>query len=191
MKAVEWITELNRRVDLIREEVEKNIRGAQQERKERHDKSAVVRKFVVGEKVLTRLPGLRSKLEGSWEGPFVVLDVPSEVHVVLGIPVKECAKGKGKRVHINSFHQVSAARVAVWAAEDKQLEECTRLEGGELPKEGQKQLDCVLERWKEPVLCDQPGTTDLVIHEIETGDAPPVKSVPYQIPDKWKEPVRQ
>ena len=33
VKAVEWITELNRRVGLIREEVEKNIRGAQQERK--------------------------------------------------------------------------------------------------------------------------------------------------------------
>ena len=30
-----------------------------------------------------------------------MLDVPSEVHVVLGIPGKECAKGKGKRVHIN------------------------------------------------------------------------------------------
>ena len=119
---------------------------------------------MVGEKVLTRLPGLRSKLEGSWEGPFVVLDVPSEVHVVLGISGKECAKGKGKRVHINSckpFHQVSAATVAVWVAEDKQLEECTRLEGGELPEEGRKQLDRVLERWKEPVLCDQPGTTDL------------------------------
>ena len=40
---------------------------------------AVVRSFSVGDKVLTRVPGLRSKLEGSWEGPFVVLDAPSDV----------------------------------------------------------------------------------------------------------------
>ena len=192
IKAVEWLTELNKRVKLIREEVEKNIKSAQQDRKERHDKTAVVRKFVVGEKVLTRLPGLRSKLEGSWEGPFVVLDVPSEVHVVLGVPGKDIAKGK--RVHINSckpFYQSSAARVAVWAAEDRQLEESSRLQGEEIPEEGRQQLDRVLERWKEPVLSDQPGTTDLVTHDIDTGDAPPVKSVPYQIPDRWKEPVRQ
>ena len=78
VKAVEWLEELSRRVSKIREEVETNVGNAQSERKERHDKQAVVRRFEVGNKVLTRVLGLKSKLEGSWEGPFVVLDVPSE-----------------------------------------------------------------------------------------------------------------
>ena len=76
VKAVEWLVELGRRVSKIREEVEANIGKAQCERKDRHDKKAVVRTFERGDKVLTRIPGLKSKLEGSWDGPFVVLDVP-------------------------------------------------------------------------------------------------------------------
>ena len=55
-----------------------NIGKAQCERKEKHDVRAVVRSFSDGDKVLTRVPGLRSKLEGSWEGPFIVLDAPSD-----------------------------------------------------------------------------------------------------------------
>ena len=102
VKAVEWLAELGRRVNKIREVAEENIGKAQSERKERHDKKAVVRKFEVGNKVLTRVPGLCNKLEGSWDGPFVVLDVPSEFHVVLGTPGKACRRAQGKRVHINS-----------------------------------------------------------------------------------------
>ena len=80
----------------------KNVGKAQCERKERHDRQAVTRSFSVGEKVLTRVSGLRSKLEGSWEDPFTVIDVPSEFHVVLGTPGKACGKAQGKRVHINA-----------------------------------------------------------------------------------------
>ena len=52
--------------------------------------------------MLTRVPGLRSELEGSWDGPFTVIDVPSEFHVVLGTPEKACGKAQGKCVHINA-----------------------------------------------------------------------------------------
>ena len=121
VKAVEWLVELGRRVSKISEEVEANIGKAQCERKDRHDKKAVVQTFERGDKVLTRIPGLKSKLEGSWEGPFVVLDVPSEFHVVLGTPGKACGKAQGKRVHINAckpYLEMSVHRVAVWASED-------------------------------------------------------------------------
>ena len=132
MKAVEWLEELSRRVSKIREEVETNVGDAQSERKERHDKQAVVRRLEVGIKVLTRVPGLKSKLEGSWEGPFVVLDVPSEFYVVLGTPGKAVGKTQGKRVHINvckPFVEMSVHRVAVWATEDGLLEQQPRLQG--------------------------------------------------------------
>ena len=121
VKAIEWLDELNKRVSTIREEVVKNVGKAQCERKERHDRQAVTRSFSVREKVLTRVPGLRSKLEGSWEGPFTVIDVPSEFHVVLGTPGKTCGKA---HVHINAckpFLEMSVHRVAVWATEDELL----------------------------------------------------------------------
>ena len=47
VKAVEWLAELNKRINRIRDEMIKNIKRAQNERKERHDKQAVVRTFMV------------------------------------------------------------------------------------------------------------------------------------------------
>ena len=101
VKVVEWLEELQRRVSKIREEVERNIGKPQCERKEKHDVRAVVRSFSVGDKVLTRVPGLRSKLEGSWEGPFIVLDARSDMHVVLGMPGKACGRAQGKRMRVS------------------------------------------------------------------------------------------
>ena len=68
--------------------------------------------------ILVRIPGLQSKLEGCWEGPFEVLVVDSEFHVVIGNVDKTRRKKQGKRVHVNtckSFSQVQINRVAVWA----------------------------------------------------------------------------
>ena len=178
MKAVEWLEELNRRVNKIREEVGRYVGKAQSERKERHDKKAVVRKFEVGNKVLTRVPGLRSKLEGSWEGPFVMLDIPSEFHVVLGTPGKPCGRAQGKRVHINAckpFEELSLNRVAVWAVEDELLEAPPRLQGEALSREKMKGLEDVLVKW-DKVLSDVPGMTNLLVHDINTGEAPPVRA---------------
>ena len=84
VKAVERLAELNRRMARIREDVVKNITKAQCDRKERHDRQAVGRSFKKGDRVLTRVPGLCSKLEGSWVGPFTVLDAPSEYWVPRG-----------------------------------------------------------------------------------------------------------
>ena len=193
VKAVEWLEELGKRVKVIKEEVEANVKRAQKERKERHDKKAVTRKFEIGNQVLTRVPGLRSKLEGSWEGPFVVLDVPSEFHVVLGTPGKATGKAQGKRVHINSckpFVQASLHRVAVWATEDELLEQQPRLLGEVLSQVQRKELEEVLAKW-ECVLSDAPGMMELLVHHINTGDAPPVRAAPYQVPLKWQEAVEK
>ena len=77
VRAVEWLEELTRRVTTIREMAGRNLAKAQADRKERHDLKAVDRSFQPGDRVLTRIPGLRSKLDGSWEGPFTALEVPS------------------------------------------------------------------------------------------------------------------
>ena len=151
VKAIEWLDKLNKRVSTIREEVVKNVGKAQCERKERHDRQAVTRSFSVGEKVLTRVPGLRSKLEGSREGLFTVIDVPSEFHVVLGTPGKACGKAQGKCVHINackSFLEMSVHRVAVWATEDEILDQQVKLPRGKLSKHQQGELDELLHKWK-------------------------------------------
>ena len=49
--------------------------------------------------------------------------------------------------------------------------------------------ECV--RWSESVLKAEPGLTEVISHCINTGDAPHVRSMAYQIPSKWKEKVRK
>ena len=192
VKAVEWLAELNRRVARIRKEVVKNVTKAQCDKKERHDRQAVGRSFKKGDRLLTRVPGQRSKLEGSWEGPFTVLDAPSEYHVVLGTSWKVCGTAQGKRVHINAckpFLETCVHMEAVWALADELLEHQTRLSGAERTEARKLELEAVLEKWGT-VLSDKPGSTDVLEHDIDTGDAPPVRSAQYQLPAKWKDAVR-
>ena len=103
-------------------------------------------------------------------------------------------KGSKKRVHINTckeFHQATINRVAVWAREDAEVDGLrNKLEGGEINKKHKDELKKCLSRWSE-VLTDKPGKTDILRHDIVTGDAPPVRSVPYQVPMKWKHKFRE
>ena len=57
---------------------------------------SVSRSFMLGDMVLVRIPGLQNKLEGCWEGPFEVLVVPSEFHVVIGDVDKTRRKKTGE-----------------------------------------------------------------------------------------------
>ena len=102
-----------------------------------------------------------------------------------------CGRAQGKRVHINAckpFLETCVHRVAVWALEDELLEHQARLSGAELTEARKLELEVVLEKWGT-VLTDKPGSTDILEHDIDTGDAPPVRSAQYHLPAKWKEAV--
>ena len=80
--------------------------------------------------------------------------------------------------------------MAVWATEDELLEQQVKLQGGKLSKHQQGELDELLQKWKS-VLKETPGETSILEHSIDSGDAPPVRAAPYQIPDKWRDAVRE
>ena len=67
--------------------------------------------YSVGDKVLLRSPGLHSKLEEAWEGPYVVLEVVSAVNVRIGLPGK---KNRQKVVHVNLLSSYIESDVRVW-----------------------------------------------------------------------------
>ena len=127
-----------------------NVRTAQSKKKDIYDKGAVLRTFKKGEMILTRLPGLQNKLEGGYEVPYEILEVPNDVHVIIGIPGK-AGGNKIKRVHIISckpYNQVHVCRVAVWAKEDEIVESVDKkLDGDVLSDYRQKELDAVLQKW--------------------------------------------
>ena len=152
-----------------------------------------MRAFKKEEMVLTRLPGLQNKLEGGYEGPYEIFEVPNDVHVIIGIPGK-AGGNKIKRVHINSckpYNQVQVCRVTVWAREDEIVDSVDKkLEGDVLTDYRQKELDAVLQKWGD-VLSDILGKTDILKHDIRTGDYLPVRSIPYYIPNKWRSQIKE
>ena len=78
----------------------------------------------------------------------------------------------------------------VAATDDPDLEQPkTRILGRGPTEEQQAQLEERLQK-RSRVLCDSTGKTDVLCHDINTGDSPPICSTPYQIADKWREQVR-
>ena len=98
-----WIEKLNERLNTIRTYVRENGLSARAERQIAHDKGPRVREFPVGTMVLLRTPGLSSKLEENWEGPYEVESWPNCVNVRLKIPGRA---GKCKVLHINNIKEL-------------------------------------------------------------------------------------
>lgn len=194
LKVELWIDQLHERLQIIREEVTKNATIFKEKTRRANQPRTNMRKYEEGELVLLRVQGLPGKLEQAWDGPFEILEVRGMVNVVLGIP-----GGKGVRnrrtVHINNvkpYNQSSAAihRIVVAAEEDEELEKnVQRLSGQTLSEDRQRQLDVILGRW-ERVMTGKPGVTCLAEHEVDTGEAKPIRCIPYRLPPQWKEQVR-
>ena len=141
--------------------------------------------------VLLRTPGLTGKLDQSWAGPYEVIEKKGEVTVVLGIPGK---RTRGKTVHVNNtkpFHQVEASvcRIVVAAEDESSLVTPSRLQGDNLSLEQQSMLDATLQKF-EATMSSSPGKTTATVHEVETGDARPIRSVPFHLPPQWKDQVK-
>ena len=190
---VEWVEDLNRRVTLVRKEVEKNELRSREERKTCFDKNAKLRKYKAGELVLTRYPGLRNKLQCAWEGPYEIIEVPNDIHLILAVPGSRKQGKTGKRVHVNlckPYVQLAGVvhRLVVAAIDDPQPK--VRLHGDALSPQERKQMSNVLKTW-ESVLSNSPGNTSVLLHDVDTGQAPPVRIPPYQLPDVWREQVKE
>ena len=152
------------------------------------NRGAKLREFVVGEKVLYRIPGLSCKLADFWEGPYVVLERIGDVNYRI------CREGKEKHskvVHVNCVKKYcergSIARLDVVV--DETEEERNKLSGVCEGFDG-NELDELLGRYRE-VFSDVPGNTTKVVLKIETGDNPPFRQAPYSVPLGLREEVRK
>ncbi len=96
LNACEWTCQLAHRLECLRDVAALRSKN---ERKEGYDKGKSDRKLEIGGKVWCRIPGRNGKLEDSWDGPYVVEKILSDVNY----RVRECeGKKRSKTVHINS-----------------------------------------------------------------------------------------
>ena len=76
----EWIYGLQERLRILQDSMMEKGLLETERRKGYYDKTKTERMFKVGDKILCRIPGLASKLEDSWEGPYSVVDRVGEVN---------------------------------------------------------------------------------------------------------------
>ena len=85
----DWVMENSERGQEIRDKVVLSQTVVSEERKKRLDKSAILRKFELGNKVMLRNPGLDAKLEDAWEGPYEITAVIGSLTYELDIGHKK------------------------------------------------------------------------------------------------------
>ena len=134
---------------------------AKQVMKSQYDKTASVKSFAAGEKVLVRKPGLQSKLGYTWDGPYQIERQVSTVTYGIHIPGKP---NKSKILHCNLLRKWTTP-----AAKIHRVATITLVREDFVPSvEEQALLDSVLKQYDD-VLSSDPGRTDVLKLSINTG----------------------
>ena len=185
----EWAEWLRDRLEVMHDVQRDRAKKAGLDRKKSFDKKTVNRVLEKGDKVLCRLPGMASKLKESWHGPYLVVDKLNRVDYKI-----EVGKKKFKTLHINNMkkyfdRELEVMRLVVVAEESEE-------ESGRVPMHGScdsfnRQMVVVLEEEFPDVFRDVPGRTGVWKLQIHTGDALPIASCPYRVPEQMKDGVRE
>ena len=190
MDTGEWSDWLVERLDIWHGIMRERGKEAIKKRKLAYDKGAVERTLNPGEQVLCRVPGMCAKLTESWHGPYVVEEKKSKVDYKVKV-----GRGRSKVLHVNNLKRYyprgeEVLRLAL-VAEDFEEDEAvgTRLTGC---CEGFEEEEVVKLREEFPdVFSDLPGETKVATLKIKTGEAGPIASHPYRIPDRLKNGVKE
>ena len=183
----EWLVDrLQHWHDVMRERGE----CASGKRKSGFDKKSVDRRLEEGDLVLCRVPGMSHKLQEAWHGPYPVIDKLNRVDYRVDL-----GKGRRKVLHINNMkkfqmREEGVMRLAVVAEDFEEDEDVGSRMSGRCKDFDLGQLEKLKEEFPE-VFSDLPGKTNVCQLEIKTKEALPISSMPYRVPDRMKEGVRQ
>ena len=186
----EWSEWLVARLEVWHDLLRDRGKAASAVRKKAHDKKAVDRTLVKGDRVWCRIPGMTKKLKESWHGPYEVVEAVNRVDYRVKLK-----RGRCKILHINNmklFHPRSEVvlRLAV-VAEDCEGDEVLGPKLSEVCEGFDRKVVDDLKNEFPEVFSDSPGKTKVVTLKIETGEHEPVVSHPHRVPDKLKDGVRR
>jgi len=195
----EFVLTNSERVEALREASSLHLRESMSKRKAKWDKRAKVRRFEIGDEVLTRKPGLCGKLEDSWEGPYHIYAVNSPVSYGVDrgdrkipsvhISLMKRFEGETEREH------KTVKRTTTVMDEDKEGDEITerysevKVSGGEgLSRKQKCQVAKILDRYDD-ILTKEPGLVENVEFGIDTGNHAPVYQRAYNTPAHFRSSI--
>ena len=206
-----YVVEMRDRLQEMSALVRDTAQQAQRRQKQNYDRRAKVRTLQPGEKVLVLLPKQKNKLKLEWVGPYTVLRKMSDVDYEVETPGRRKEK---KIYHVNllkPFYEPNAVFLAMQGNDEEPQEEeietkfveeglypivDTGLElmmeevAPSLTKERQQDLEAVIREFPG-VFQAKPGRTTLTQHEINVGDAAPIRQKPYRIPYSQRDVIKK
>ena len=188
---VDWIRENAERVQALRDEASANYREVSADRKTKWDKRTSARSFEVRQQVWYRSPGLNETLQPSWSGPYDIKNVLGP----LSYEIQVNRKKKSAHVKFLKLWHIGVVKRNTTTLEDDTAEDVLEytnpsvsLEKVEQSDEWKAKLIDLCEKFGD-ILCEEPGLTNLVEMEIETGSSPPIYQSAHNTPVTVREQV--
>ena len=202
---VSHVLEIRRRLATMQEIVKGNLKQAQSKQKRVFDSQSSHRRLEVGDKALVLLPSPGNKLEMRWQGPYAVTKALKD-----GLNY-ELDTGKVRKQH-RTYH---INMLSKWQSRDEivalVLPESPEMS---LPHENHVPSLDNKETWEDVLISDElttsqkekvryllnefsdafsgsPNLTHVATHRIDTGEALPIRSSLYKVPQKLEEEVNK
>ena len=191
---VSYVLTMHEKLDKMTELVQENLSKAQKYQKSWYDRTARVRQFSVGDRVVVLLPTSTNKLRAQWQGPYTIKRKIGDTNYEVDMD----DKGKRYRTfHVNMLKKWHDSSTRVLFAAEEELE-TTRWDNNpekmgplisvQLSLSQQQALESVVEEFAD-VFNNEPGSTTLTEHRIETGSARPIRQRPYRLPHAYRDTV--
>lgn len=211
---LQFVCELRERLSKAWALARENLTHAQGTFKKWYDRKAVVMKLQPGDRVLVLLPLVGHPLTAKYQGPYNIVRRIGEVNYIVATPDR---RKKERMCHVNILKPYfdrkcqsdDSPEVPVGAVVVSPKEEVTDLwesvagwrecpESGSglleklahLPEDQRTELLALFDSYQD-VFRETPGRTTAACHDVDVGDAPPVKQAPYRVNPQRAKILRQ
>ncbi|XP_053539534.1 uncharacterized protein LOC124628632 [Ictalurus punctatus] len=187
---VEYVQDMQARIDRVGPIVREHMLAAQEEQKKVYNRPAQPREFQPGDRVLLLVPSSACKFLARWQGPYTVLERRGPVNYRLQQPGKP---KDGKLYHINLLKKwvEPTPVVSAFAVQDSDRGKGTLVGFGEDLTPTQRQELTELTDQFADVFSAAPGMTQLVQHEIKTPPGVVVRQRPYRVPEARRQAIEE
>ena len=205
LNLLQYVSDFRTKLSNACEMAKSNSKSAQNSIKNRYDQNSVSRTFKPGDKVLALLPVPGRPLQARYFGPYIVDKKMSDLNYVLQTPDRRKQK---QLCHINMLkpyysrngENVKPVQTIVTdpAENDCNFDENFDVHSGtaklnnseilrnidsklaHLTQSQQQDLKELFSEYKQ-LFSDVPSRTDTIIHDVDVGDAQPIKQHPYRL----------
>ena len=186
----EYIATLKANMQVVRDLAYDKERDEKMKQKFYHDQKAKERTFTVGDFVLVFRPGKTNKLHNQWQGPFPLVKIITKItyQVDLGNRLKQY-----RTFHVNCMKLWTPPESAAFLAYDNDMEDLENVEvvhSSHILDPHHLEIGKLKKKYKD-VIQDVPGKTQIVQHDIRTGDAMPIRLPSYRLAHHSQEVLRE